>query len=89
MSPVFEKEGCDHILKRTVILPATKRVASIQAEDNKNRKIDSYNPRMGKFDGALFTLEEDSEIIGVYGVMGKRDHITSLGFLVKKENVWV
>ena len=42
---------------------------------------------MGKFDGALFTLEEDSEIIGVYGVMGKRDHITSLGFLVKKENV--
>ena len=56
MSPVFEKEGCDHILKRTVILPATKRVASIQAEDNKNRKIDSYNPRMGKFDGALFTV---------------------------------
>ena len=76
-------------------------MASVQACDNRgsdfiqkmwffdknNRKIDSYNPRLLKFDGALFEIEEGAEIIGVYGVMGKRDYLTSLGFLVKKENV--
>ena len=52
--------------------------------DKDNRKIQLHNPTGKKESGPTFKIGEDEELIGVYGVMNKRNYLTSLGFLLKK-----
>lgn len=51
--------------------------------DEYRQDIASYNPLEMKKKGAVIQLNDEEQLIGVYGVKGKQDHFTSFGFIVK------
>ena len=94
-SPVFENEQVNHDQDQTVMLSSNK-VRFLQANDeggdsvsrlffmDQSRKdIASYNPLEMKKKGAVLKLRDEESLIGVYGVMGKKNYFTSFGFIVK------
>mmetsp|Transcript_22817 Transcript_22817/g.28262 ORF Transcript_22817/g.28262 Transcript_22817/m.28262 type:complete len:116 (+) Transcript_22817:662-1009(+) len=94
-SPVFENERVNHDSEQTILLGAAK-VRYLQAHDeggdnvcriflmDANRKdVAFYNPLEMKKKGALLKLRDEESLIGVYGVMGKKNYFTSFGFIVK------
>ena len=51
--------------------------------DENRQDITSYNPLEMKKKGAVTKLREVESLIGVYGVVNKKEYFTSFGFIVK------
>ena len=51
--------------------------------DDSQQVMDSYNPYDMKRRGPVLKLRDEETLIGVYGVLGKKDYFTSFGFIVK------
>ena len=56
----------------------------VRFQDINEIDIYEYNPRACISDGTRYEVQEDEELIGVYGVVDKTvGKLTSLGFIVK------
>ena len=95
-SPVFEKEGTIHENNETVRLDSSTTVRHVQAFDeeantisrlyfldDENQVLSNYNPYNLRQRGPVLKLREEETLVGVYGVLGKKDYFTSFGFIVK------
>ena len=51
--------------------------------DEHRHDIACYNPLEMKKKGAVTKLRDGESLIGVYGVVGKKEYFTSFGFIVK------
>ena len=53
--------------------------------NSNGNQVSSYRPKRAtlEYHAKSYELEPGEQIIGLYGVMGKCDWITSLGFLVR------
>lgn len=95
-SPVFENENVTHDEEGSMNLGGPKPVRFAQAHDEESdtisrifvmdeqrQEIASYNPFEMRNRGPVLKLRDEETLIGVYGVMGKKDYFTSFGFIVK------
>jgi len=58
-------------------------VCRIFFTDENRNDIACYNPLEMKKKGAVTKLRDEESLIGVYGVVGKKEYFTSFGFIVK------
>ena len=65
------------------ILRNNRRVRDLKFWDAKGDKICEYNPSDSKLGQSKHRVEENEELIGVYGVKGMDNEFTCFGFLVK------
>ena len=97
-SPVFAHKGTLHESPKTIAFNANNPVRYIRASETRDcvqqiyfldqhkNVIDGYDPfSIGNF-GREIELRTSEEIVGVYGVVDKRDWLTSFGFITKMRN---
>ena len=96
VSPEYHKRGVNHFTRRVKNFNSAKSVSAVYAEDGENFVIQirfiEKRYKEAKFDltersGNKRKLSSNEELIGIYGVHGVEDWLTSFGFIVRVRNL--